>query len=406
MNAPEVYGIPFKSLMGLPWRYALGCTGGGSALDPAVVTQLLRDVALGVCTLADAEQIVGELAAMPATGLGLTLRAEIIWAKPNAMPESVTDRIRRSHENVFHFVKQPRDYYAAVDEIREPAVMRPQRRPNGLPVDLTPRPGQPRQAWSTARRDSTRRGRASAGQPARLGVAAKRSVGHPAGPADLHRLRRGTAAGGRCGRARHEPPAGPPRSAARRPRPADRRLTSPPCWRSACRTRGGGRPRRAAPGRTRPRSTRSPMRRAQRSAATPASSCCADRRGSTTPALARRSFPVTSRPPCSPMRIPASRSLQGLPARPRLTTSGTGHRRPPAPPSWSTHAAGPGRPPLSHPFLAAQASVSTAAWVYCHLATWRTTDPGERARALGVAKPPPVLTGQLSMFDLNGGEAS
>jgi len=29
---------------------------------------------------------------------------------------------------------------------------------------------------------------------------------------------------------------------------------------------------------------------------------------------------------------------------------------------------------------------------------WRTTDPGERARALGVPKPPPVIDGQLDMF--------
>ena len=37
---------------------------------------------------------------------------------------------------------------------------------------------------------------------------------------------------------------------------------------------------------------------------------------------------------------------------------------------------------------------------YCRLARWRTTDPGERARALGVPKPPPVLEGQASLFDL------
>jgi DNA modification methylase len=69
---------PEKSLMGLPWRYAIGC------IDQ----------------------------------LGLILRAEIIWNKPNGLPESVTDRVRRSHEQWFHLVKQPR-YYAAVDEIRE-----------------------------------------------------------------------------------------------------------------------------------------------------------------------------------------------------------------------------------------------------------------------------------------------
>ena len=37
---------------------------------------------------------------------------------------------------------------------------------------------------------------------------------------------------------------------------------------------------------------------------------------------------------------------------------------------------------------------------YCRLAAWRTADPGERARALGVPKPPPVPEGQLSFSDL------
>ena len=68
-----------KSLMGLPWRYAIGC------IDD----------------------------------FDLILRAEVIWSKPNGLPESVTDRVRRSHEQWFHFTKEPR-YFAAVDEVREP----------------------------------------------------------------------------------------------------------------------------------------------------------------------------------------------------------------------------------------------------------------------------------------------
>jgi DNA modification methylase len=75
---PRNTGIPAKSLMMLPQRYAI------RAVDE----------------------------------LGLIVRAEIVWAKPNGLPESVTDRVRRSHEQVFHFVKSPR-YYTAVDEIRE-----------------------------------------------------------------------------------------------------------------------------------------------------------------------------------------------------------------------------------------------------------------------------------------------
>ncbi len=51
--------------------------------------------------------------------LGLILRAEIIWHHVNGLPESATDRVRRMHSAVFHFTKQPR-YFAAMDEVREP----------------------------------------------------------------------------------------------------------------------------------------------------------------------------------------------------------------------------------------------------------------------------------------------
>jgi hypothetical protein len=41
-------------------------------------------------------------------------------------------------------------------------------------------------------------------------------------------------------------------------------------------------------------------------------------------------------------------------------------------------------------------------WDYSRLARWRTRDPAERARALGVPKPPPIPVGQVSLFDLDG----
>ena len=78
------YGFRPKTLLGIPWRYALRC------IDD----------------------------------LGLILRAEVIWSKPNGLPESVTDRVRRSHEQWFHFTLSPR-YFSAVDEIREPHVTDP-----------------------------------------------------------------------------------------------------------------------------------------------------------------------------------------------------------------------------------------------------------------------------------------
>lgn len=73
--------VASKSLMGLPWRYALGCVDGRAG-DP------------------------------------LVLRAEIIWHKLNGLPESVTDRVRRNHEQWFHFTREG-SYFASVDEIRE-----------------------------------------------------------------------------------------------------------------------------------------------------------------------------------------------------------------------------------------------------------------------------------------------
>lgn len=77
-RCPPARGLPPKCLMDLPHRYAIAC--------------------------------VDEL--------GLIKRAEIPWHHVNGLPESVTDRVRRSHSMVFHFTRLPR-YYAAVDEIRE-----------------------------------------------------------------------------------------------------------------------------------------------------------------------------------------------------------------------------------------------------------------------------------------------
>ena len=49
---------------------------------------------------------------------GWYLRQDIIWHKPNPMPESVTDRCTKAHEYVFLLAKSPRYYYdaAAISE--------------------------------------------------------------------------------------------------------------------------------------------------------------------------------------------------------------------------------------------------------------------------------------------------
>jgi DNA modification methylase len=49
---------------------------------------------------------------------GWYLRSDIIWAKPNPMPESVTDRPTKAHEYLFLLSKSPRYFYDA-DAIRE-----------------------------------------------------------------------------------------------------------------------------------------------------------------------------------------------------------------------------------------------------------------------------------------------
>lgn len=70
---------------------------------------------------------------------GWYLRADIIWAKPNAMPESVTDRPTKSHEYLFLLAKSERYFYDA-DAIREPLVWAGQ---NRNVFDEPQAPGQP-----------------------------------------------------------------------------------------------------------------------------------------------------------------------------------------------------------------------------------------------------------------------
>jgi DNA modification methylase len=50
---------------------------------------------------------------------GWWLRSDIVWAKPNAMPESVTDRPTRAHEFVFLLTPSRRYFYDA-EAVREP----------------------------------------------------------------------------------------------------------------------------------------------------------------------------------------------------------------------------------------------------------------------------------------------
>lgn len=52
---------------------------------------------------------------------GWYLRQDIIWHKPNPMPESVTDRCTKAHEYIFLLTKSPK-YFFDADGIKEPAI--------------------------------------------------------------------------------------------------------------------------------------------------------------------------------------------------------------------------------------------------------------------------------------------
>lgn len=76
---------------------------------------------------------------------GWYLRADIIWQKPNAMPESVKDRPTRAHEYIFLLSKSAKYYYNA-EAVKEPAVGFDNAAPAG--------------SMGTARPNSRRRGNA------------------------------------------------------------------------------------------------------------------------------------------------------------------------------------------------------------------------------------------------------
>ena len=81
-----VNGLKPKDLIGIPWRVALALQADG-----------------------------------------WYLRQDIIWAKPNPMPESVTDRCTKSHEYVFLLSKSARYYYDH-EAVKEPSIHSSDRR--------------------------------------------------------------------------------------------------------------------------------------------------------------------------------------------------------------------------------------------------------------------------------------
>jgi DNA modification methylase len=76
---------------------------------------------------------------------GWILRNAVIWHKPNAMPESVRDRLNCRHELVFLLVKRP-GYWFDLDPIRVPhaaRTRRQQREPSARPPGRSGSPARP-----------------------------------------------------------------------------------------------------------------------------------------------------------------------------------------------------------------------------------------------------------------------
>ena len=90
------------------------------------VRRVLRDDGTCWVNLGDSYKNDKQLAGVPwriAFALqadGWCLRQDIIWHKPNPMPESVRDRCTKAHEYVFLLTKSAKYYYDA-DAVKEPA---------------------------------------------------------------------------------------------------------------------------------------------------------------------------------------------------------------------------------------------------------------------------------------------
>lgn len=92
-------------------------TGGKGIIRPADDMKIMRKVGL------KPKDLVGIpwRLAFALQNAGWYLRQDIIWAKPNPMPESVRDRCTRSHEYLFLLTKSPK-YYFDNEAIKEPSI--------------------------------------------------------------------------------------------------------------------------------------------------------------------------------------------------------------------------------------------------------------------------------------------
>ena len=80
-------GLPEKTLMGLPWRYALRCIDTTSGVPLKVVRGMLAGVRDGDLTLDEADRLLDAYdTGGRSAGAGLILRAEVIWSLRSPLP--------------------------------------------------------------------------------------------------------------------------------------------------------------------------------------------------------------------------------------------------------------------------------------------------------------------------------
>mgnify|MGYP000128407807 CR=1 FL=1 len=120
----------------------LGDSYGGSGFASSVSD--------GRDTSKDKKQLIGVpwRFALAMKAAGWILRQDIIWHKPNGMPEQVRDRFTRSNEYIFLFSKKEH-YFFDVDAVREPAVTYDgyRRRKNVWSIPTQPYQGAHFAAW-------------------------------------------------------------------------------------------------------------------------------------------------------------------------------------------------------------------------------------------------------------------
>jgi DNA modification methylase len=119
LNLGDSYsGPPVGSFNGGGFKDKSAQTGGRDLTGHAQAGQANRHKLPGI----KSKDLLGVpwMVAFALRADGWFLRSDIIWSKPNPMPESVTDRPTKAHEYVFLLSKGPRYFYDA-DAIREDA---------------------------------------------------------------------------------------------------------------------------------------------------------------------------------------------------------------------------------------------------------------------------------------------